>query len=94
MDNTKLYSQIQINDINIQYFIVSEPICMEREDILRYGIMIHECCGLQFVDGRCFPNLFFNYEEVEYFIKMLMKFRITVKDFVNFLLGYLSAKEY
>lgn len=92
MENVVFYGQAEIEDLIVEYFVISEPLCAERTDILRYGIMIRENLGFQFLNELIIKDLFFDKKEAEKFMNILVRYKIKIDNAVDFLLGYISRE--
>lgn len=92
MENIVLCGQAEIEDLIVEYFVISEPLCAERTDILRYGIMIRENLGFQFLNELIIKDLFFDRNEAEKFMNKLVRYKIKINNAIDFLLGYISRE--
>lgn len=92
MENIVLCGQAEIEDLIVEYFVISEPFCAERTDILRYGILIRENLGFQFLNELIIKDLFFDRNEAEKFMNLLVKYKLKIDNSVDFVLGYISRE--
>lgn len=83
-------------DVNLEYYIVTEPLCSDYSDLLRYGVKINML--LTSPDGRIteeskeIRDIFYRKNDAEEFVNLLVKNKVTPTHFREVVEDYITSK--
>ncbi len=83
-------------DLNLEYYIVAEPLCADYSDLLRYGVKIN--MTLTYSDGRVteeskeIRDIFYRKKDAEEFTEILVKNKVTPTHFREVVEDYITSK--
>lgn len=83
-------------DLTLEYYMVTEPLCKEYSDLLRYGVKIKMI--QVFPDGKTdekskeIRDIFYRKNDAEEFISLLIRNKVTPTHFREVVEDYISEK--
>lgn len=81
-------------NLTLEYYIISEPLCEEYSDMMRYGIKIKMTA--EFTDGTTdeeikeIRDIFYRRKDAESFIKLLLENKVTPTHLREIIEEYIS----
>lgn len=83
-------------DMTLEYYMISEPLCEEYSDLMRYGIKIVKTAvykdGTVNTEQKEIRDIFYRKQEAQEFIKMLIANKVTPTGFLDVVEEYIASR--